>query len=60
MKNEFSDGCAEMSFAEQYHSLQALRFHGLDKAFGKRIQVRAPRRENHGRDAAVAQQTSKG
>ena len=49
-----------MPFAEKHHAVQALRLGGLDKPFGKRIQVGTPRRENQRRDATVPQQASKG
>jgi len=48
MNDTRSDGCVEMSFAKEHQSLQALGLDGLDEAFGGRVQIRTPRRNDHG------------
>jgi hypothetical protein len=58
--DKFSHGRPEMPFTEKHHSVQALGLGGLDKPFGKRIQIGTPRREDQWRYATVAQQASKG
>jgi hypothetical protein len=58
--DKFSYGRPEMPFAEKHHSVQTLGLSGLDKPFGKRVQIGTPRREHHGPDAAVPQQPPKG
>jgi len=60
MDDKLSDGRAEVPFAKEHQTLQALGLDGLDKAFGERIQIRTPRRKDHGRHTAVAEQASKG
>src|SRR5262245_36400860 len=44
MVDKFSDGRLEMPFAEKHHSVQALGLRRFDKPFGKRVQIRTPRR----------------
>jgi hypothetical protein len=60
MVDKFSDSRPEMPFAEQHQSLQAVGLGGLDKSFGKRVQIGTPRRENQRRDATVPQAAPKG
>src|SRR5262245_41231 len=57
MINEISDGRPEMLFAERHHAVQALGLHGLDKAFGKRVQIGTPRREDQRRNSTVPKET---
>jgi len=60
MVDKFSYGRPEMPFAQKHHSVQALGLGGLDKPFGKRIQIGTPRRKDQGRYATVPQQAPKG
>src|SRR4030095_7821412 len=55
MVDKFSHGRPEMPY-----SVQTLRLDGLDKPFGKRIQIGTPRRKDHGCYPTVLQQASKG
>src|SRR4030095_8400170 len=48
MVDKFSHGRPEMPFPEKHYSVQTLRLDGLDKPFGKRIQIGTPRRKDHG------------
>src|SRR4051794_36421408 len=59
MHDERSDGRAEVPFAKEHQSLQALGLDGLDKAFGERVQIRTPRRKDHGRHTAVTERRRK-
>ena len=43
MVTGLSDGRAEMPFAQEHQSRQALGLDGLDKAVGERVQIRTPR-----------------
>ena len=43
MVTGLSDGRAEMPFAQEHQSRQALGLDGLDKAVGERVQSRTPR-----------------
>jgi hypothetical protein len=46
MINKRANGGSQVRLAEEHHSLQALGLGGLDKAFGKRVQIRTPGRED--------------
>ena len=59
MMHERADRRSEMRFAEEHHSIQALRFGRPDKPFGERVQIGTPRWKDQRRHATVTQQPPK-
>jgi hypothetical protein len=53
-------GRPEVPFAQWHDSLQTLGLGGLDKPFGKRVQIGTPRRKDHWFHATVAQHAPEG
>ena len=54
MMHERADRRSEMRFAEEHHSIQALRFGRPDKPFGERVQIGTPRWQDQWLHATVA------
>ena len=49
MNDILPDGGAEMPFAKEHQSLQALGLDGLEKGSANAFKFRTPRRKDHGR-----------
>jgi len=52
MIDELADRRSEVRFAEEHHSIQALRLGGPDKSFGERVQIGCGVRKLHPTHAA--------
>ena len=57
---KFANGSAEVAFADEHQSIQALGLDRLDKPFGERVQVRTPRRQDQWLHTTVPQPLPKG
>jgi hypothetical protein len=56
MIDKRANGGPKVRFAEEHHALQTLGLGGLDKAFGERVQIRTPGREDQWLHPTVTQQ----